>query len=51
MTSWEVFKAVVTDGKTWFFLVAYSIIILGMLISYFVPTILKTMGYTRVTAQ
>ena len=51
MTSWQAFKAVVTDGKTWFFLVAYSIIILGMSISYFVPTILKTMGYTSVTAQ
>ncbi|OBS17641.1 hypothetical protein FPOA_09377 [Fusarium poae] len=51
MTSWQAFKAVVTDGKTWFFLVAYSVIILGMSISYFVPTILKTMGYTNVTAQ
>ncbi|KAH7153844.1 major facilitator superfamily domain-containing protein [Fusarium sp. MPI-SDFR-AT-0072] len=51
MTSWQAFKAVVTDGKTWFFLIAYSIIILGMSISYFVPTILKTMGYTKVTAQ
>uniref|UniRef100_A0A0D2Y1J3 Major facilitator superfamily (MFS) profile domain-containing protein n=1 Tax=Fusarium oxysporum (strain Fo5176) TaxID=660025 RepID=A0A0D2Y1J3_FUSOF len=51
MTSWQAFKAVVTDGKAWFFLIAYSIIILGMSISYFVPTILKTMGYTKVTAQ
>ncbi|KAJ4050988.1 hypothetical protein NW756_003864 [Fusarium oxysporum] len=51
MTSWQAFNAVVTDGKTWFFLIAYSIIILGMSISYFVPTILKTMGYTKVTAQ
>ncbi|KAJ3960296.1 hypothetical protein N0V92_003032 [Colletotrichum tropicale] len=51
MTSWEAFKAVVCDGKTWFFLVSYSIIILGMSISYFVPTILKAMGYTNVTAQ
>ncbi|KAM5355029.1 hypothetical protein ACJ41O_001675 [Fusarium nematophilum] len=51
MTSWQAFKAVVADGKTWFFLIAYSIIIMGMSISYFVPTILKTMGYTNVTAQ
>jgi predicted MFS family arabinose efflux permease len=51
MTSWQAFKAVVTDGKTWFFLIAYSMIILGMSISYFVPTILKAMGYTNVTAQ
>ncbi|KAH7470262.1 hypothetical protein FOMA001_g14035 [Fusarium oxysporum f. sp. matthiolae] len=51
ITSWQAFKAVVTDGKAWFFLIAYSIIILGMSISYFVPTILKTMGYTKVTAQ
>ncbi|EWZ85672.1 hypothetical protein FOWG_10777 [Fusarium oxysporum f. sp. lycopersici MN25] len=50
MTSWQAFKAVVADGKAWFFLIAYSIIILGMSISYFVPTILKTMGYTKVTA-
>ncbi|KAJ4246338.1 hypothetical protein NW762_013689 [Fusarium torreyae] len=51
MTSWQAVKAIVTDGRTWFFLIAYSIIILGMSISYFVPTILKTMGYTNVTAQ
>lgn len=51
MTSWEAFKAVVCDWKTLFFLVSYSIIILGMSISYFVPTILKAMGYTNVTAQ
>ncbi|KAF4869173.1 MFS transporter prlL [Colletotrichum siamense] len=51
MTSWEAFKAVICDGKTWFFLMSYSIIILGMSISYFVPTILKAMGYTKVTAQ
>ncbi|KAF5266720.1 hypothetical protein FOXYS1_2419 [Fusarium oxysporum] len=50
MTSWQAFKAVVADGKAWFFLIAYSIIILGMSISYFVPTILKTMGYTKITA-
>jgi sugar phosphate permease len=51
LTSWQAFKAVVLDGKTWFFLITYSIIILGMSISYFVPSILKTMGYTSVTAQ
>lgn len=51
LTSWEAFKAVVADGKTWFFLVSYSIIILGMSISYFVPSILRGMGYTSVTAQ
>ncbi|KAI1038172.1 hypothetical protein LB503_012020 [Fusarium chuoi] len=33
MTSCQAFKAVVTDGKIWFFLIAYSIIILGMSIS------------------
>jgi predicted MFS family arabinose efflux permease len=38
MTSWQAFKSVVTDGKTWFFLVSYSIVILGMSISYFIPT-------------
>lgn len=51
LTSWQAFKAVVADGKTWFYLIAYSIILLGMSISYFIPTILKTMGYTSVTAQ
>ncbi|KAF4471530.1 major facilitator superfamily transporter [Fusarium albosuccineum] len=51
MTSWQAFKAVVLDGKTWFFLVSYSIIIMGMSISYFVPSILRNMGYTSVTAQ
>ncbi|KAJ3530612.1 hypothetical protein NM208_g9250 [Fusarium decemcellulare] len=51
MTSWQAFKAVVLDGKTWFFLISYSIIIMGMSISYFVPSILRNMGYTSVTAQ
>jgi MFS family permease len=51
LTSRQAFAAVVLDGKTWFFLVAYSIIIMGMSISYFVPSILRNMGYTSVTAQ
>ncbi|KAM0228733.1 hypothetical protein ACHAPO_010483 [Fusarium lateritium] len=51
MTLWQAFKAVLMDGKAWFFLVTYSVIILGLSVSYFVPTILKTMGYTDVTAQ
>lgn len=51
LTSWQAFKAVVVDGKTWIFLIIYSVIIMGMSISYFVPTILRGMGYTSVTAQ
>ncbi|KAH8176514.1 major facilitator superfamily protein [Sarocladium implicatum] len=51
LTSWQAFKAVVCDYKTWFFLIIYKVIILGMSISYFLPSILKNMGYTKVTAQ
>lgn len=51
LTSWQAFKAVVCDFKTWIFLIIYSIIIMAMSISYFVPSILRNMGYTNVTAQ
>lgn len=51
LTSWQAFKAVVCDFKTWYFVIIYSVIIMGMSISYFVPSILRNMGYTSVTAQ
>lgn len=51
LTSWQAFKAVVADFKTWLFLVIYVFDITSMSISYFIPTILKNLGYTSVTAQ
>ena len=51
LTSWQAFKAVIADFRTWVFVVIYKVIILGMSISYFIPSILTNMGYTSVTAQ
>ncbi|KAL6416033.1 uncharacterized protein AUP68_00242 [Ilyonectria robusta] len=51
LTSRQAFKAVVADWKTWMFLVLYNLNGTCTTISYFIPTILKTLGYTKVTAQ
>ncbi|KLU84275.1 hypothetical protein MAPG_03319 [Magnaporthiopsis poae ATCC 64411] len=51
MTSRQALLAVVIDLRTWFFLAGYSVIIMGISISYFVPSILRVTGYTSVTAQ
>lgn len=51
MTSRQALLAVVTDLRTWFFPISYSVIIMGMSISYFVPPILRGVGYASWTAQ
>jgi sugar phosphate permease len=51
MTSWQAFKAVIADVKSWVFLIIYTFIIMTMSISYFIPSMLKNLGYTSVTAQ
>ncbi|KAH7140321.1 major facilitator superfamily domain-containing protein [Dactylonectria estremocensis] len=51
LTSKQAFKAVIADWKTWMFLVLYNLNGTCTTISYFIPTILKTLGYTKVTAQ
>jgi predicted MFS family arabinose efflux permease len=51
LSSWEALKAVVCDFKCWLFLLLYTLDCTCTTISYFIPTILKTLGYTSVTAQ
>lgn len=51
LTGWEAVKAVMADFRTWVFLVLYVLDSSSTTISYFIPTILKQMGYTSVTAQ
>lgn len=51
MTPIQAFLSVLKDGRTWFFLVLYTFNILGLTISYFIPTMLKGLGYNSVSAQ
>ena len=51
LTSWEALKAVICDVRCWLFLALYTLDCTCTTISYFIPTILKSLGYTSVTAQ
>ncbi|KAM0418713.1 hypothetical protein ACHAPT_012311 [Fusarium lateritium] len=51
LTPFQAVAATLRDGRTWLFLVLYTCNILGLTISYFIPTMLKGLGYTSVTAQ
>ncbi|KAF4950354.1 hypothetical protein FSARC_13218 [Fusarium sarcochroum] len=51
LTPLQAFAAVLKDGRTWLFLILYTCNILGLTISYFIPTMLKGLGYTSITAQ
>lgn len=51
LSSWEAFKAVVLDGRSWLFLVLYTLDCTCTGLAYFLPTLVKSLGYTEVTAQ
>lgn len=51
LTPFQAVAATLKDGRTWLFLALYTCNILGLTISYFIPTMLKGLGYTSVTAQ
>ncbi|KAH6880030.1 major facilitator superfamily domain-containing protein [Thelonectria olida] len=51
LTSRQALLAVLADWKTWVFLVLYNLNGTCTTITYFIPTILKTLGYTKVSAQ
>ncbi|KAJ3548511.1 hypothetical protein NM208_g979 [Fusarium decemcellulare] len=51
LTPFQAVAIVLKDGRTWLFLVLYTCNVLALTISYFIPTMLKGMGYTSVTAQ
>ncbi|KAF2733335.1 MFS general substrate transporter [Polyplosphaeria fusca] len=51
LTPWQAFTAVLKDGRTFFFLIMYSANLLAGTMTYFLPTMVKGLGYTSVTAQ
>ncbi|KAF5390522.1 hypothetical protein D9757_002591 [Collybiopsis confluens] len=52
MTGWGGFKAVVTDIHCWMFMTVYASFNVGVAtISYFLPTLIKDLGFTAIDAQ
>jgi MFS family permease len=51
MTHWESFKAAWLDWRTGVFTILFMMIVGSGTISYFIPTITKTLGYTTIMAQ
>lgn len=51
LTHRQAFTAAVVDYRTWYFLVLLMLNIGSGTISYFIPTLTKTLGYSDVTAQ
>ncbi|OAL05211.1 MFS general substrate transporter [Phaeosphaeriaceae sp. SRC1lsM3a] len=47
----QAFIAVLKDGRTYFFLALYAANCLALTISYFLPTMLRRMGYSSTSAQ
>lgn len=51
MSAWEAVRAAVLDCRTYVFVVLYMLDNGSTTISYFIPTLLKSMGYTGTTVQ
>ncbi|KAL0581031.1 hypothetical protein V5O48_001025 [Marasmius crinis-equi] len=52
MTGWQGFKAVITDVNCWMFMTIYASFNVGVAtISYFLPTLIKELGFTSINAQ
>jgi predicted MFS family arabinose efflux permease len=51
LTPWQSVLAVLADPRSYAFLVLYILCSTSTSISYFIPVTLRTMGYTKVTAQ
>ncbi|KAF7557258.1 hypothetical protein G7Z17_g820 [Cylindrodendrum hubeiense] len=51
LTHWQSFKAAVADPRTYLFIILFVMDLGSCTISYFIPTIVKSMGYTSVHAQ
>jgi len=51
LTHWQAFKAAATDPRTYFFMLLFVLDCGSGTISYFIPTITKSLGYATVTAQ
>ncbi|KPM37791.1 hypothetical protein AK830_g8772 [Neonectria ditissima] len=51
LTHWQSLKAAVADPRTYLFIILFVMDLGSCTISYFIPTIVKSMGYTSVHAQ
>lgn len=51
LTHWEALKAALADPRTYLFIVLFVMNLGSCTISYFIPTIVSSMGYASVTAQ
>ncbi|KAF8624722.1 hypothetical protein AX17_007053 [Amanita inopinata Kibby_2008] len=52
MTGWEGFKAIISDVNAWLFTLTYASFNVGVAtISYFLPTLIKDLGFSSINAQ
>ncbi|KAK7224910.1 hypothetical protein V2G26_012913 [Clonostachys chloroleuca] len=51
LTHWQAIKAALADPRTYIFIILFVMDLGSCTISYFIPTIVKSMGYTSVMAQ
>ncbi|KAL3417232.1 major facilitator superfamily transporter [Phlyctema vagabunda] len=51
LTHWQAFKAAIADPRTYIFMFLFTLDVGSGTISYFIPTITKSLGYTTVMAQ
>lgn len=51
MTHWEALKSALVDWRTWGFTILFVMDVGSGTISYFIPTLTKSLGYNTVTAQ
>ncbi|TFK75711.1 MFS general substrate transporter [Pluteus cervinus] len=52
MSGWEGFKAVISDPNSWLFMLMYASFNVGVAtVSYFLPTLIKNLGFSSITAQ
>ncbi|KAL0581029.1 hypothetical protein V5O48_001023 [Marasmius crinis-equi] len=52
MTGWQGFRAVIMDINCWMFMIIYASFNVGVAtVSYFLPTLIKQLGFTSINAQ
>ncbi|KAK7042317.1 MFS general substrate transporter [Favolaschia claudopus] len=52
MTGWKGFKVIVADLNSWLFMTVYASFNVGVAtVTYFLPTLIKNMGFTAINAQ
>ncbi|KAF5384133.1 hypothetical protein D9615_003356 [Tricholomella constricta] len=52
MTGWQGFKAIISDPSAWMFMLIYASFNVGVAtISYFLPTLIRDLGFSSINAQ